>query len=253
MAATLERIAPFRNEDIRPFTDPADVASLDAALARARERLGARYPLVIDGKKYETERWIESCNPARPAEVVGLVASAPLERAHQALEAATGRFESWKRVTPEERAGYLFKAAELVRRRRDDFNALLVLEVGKSWVEADADTAEAIDFLEFYAREALRYAEPPPLTPVPGERNRLSYIPLGVGVVIPPWNFAFAIMAGMTTAALVAGNTVVLKPSSRFRGDRRAVRRLTARSRVAARRRQLRAGLGTNDRRRFGR
>ncbi len=214
MAATLERIAPFRNEDIRPFTDPADIASLEAALARARGRLGARYPLVIDGRKLETEHWIESRNPAQPGEIVGFVASAPLERAHEALEAATRRFESWKRVAPAERAAFLFKAAELVRRRRDDFNALLVLEVGKSWVEADADTAEAIDFLEFYAREALRYAEPAPLTPVPGEQNRLSYIPLGVGVVIPPWNFAFAIMAGMTTAALVAGNTVVLKPSS---------------------------------------
>jgi 1-pyrroline-5-carboxylate dehydrogenase len=214
MAITLERVAPFRNEDIRSFTDPADVKSLEAALARARGRLGTRYPLVIDGKKVETERWIESQNPAKPSEIVGSVASAPLERAHEALDAAARRFESWKRVPAAERASYLFKAAELVRARRDDFNALLILEVGKSWVEADADTAEAIDFLEFYAREALRYDEPPPLTPVAGEQNRLSYIPLGVGIVIPPWNFAFAIMAGMTTAALVAGNTVVLKPSS---------------------------------------
>jgi 1-pyrroline-5-carboxylate dehydrogenase len=214
MTVTLEHIAPFRNEEIRPFTDPADIASLEAALVRARKRFAQRYPLVIDGVKHETERWIESRNPARPSDLVGLVASAPLERAHEALEAASRRFESWKRVPAAERAGYLLKAAELVRRRRDDFNALLVLEVGKSWVEADADTAEAIDFLEFYAREALRYATPPPLTPVRGEQNRLSYIPLGVGVVIPPWNFAFAIMAGMTSAALVAGNTVVLKPSS---------------------------------------
>ncbi len=112
------------------------------------------------------------------------------------------------------RAEYLFEAAALIRERRDDFNACLVLEVGKSWIEADADTAEAIDFIEYYAREAQRLAEPPPLIPVPGEDNRLAYIPLGVGLVIPPWNFAFAIMAGMTTAALAAGNTVVLKPSS---------------------------------------
>src|SRR5271165_3260097 len=214
MAVTLERIAPFRNEEIRSFTDPADVASLEAALARARRRFGERYPLVIDGRKHDTERWIESRNPARPPEVVGLAGSASLEQAHEALAAAGRRFESWKRVPAAERAGYLLKAAELLRRRRDDFNALLVLEVGKSWVEADADTAEAIDFLEFYAREALRLASPPPLTPVAGEENRLEYVPLGVGVVIPPWNFAFAIMAGMTTAALVAGNTVVLKPSS---------------------------------------
>jgi 1-pyrroline-5-carboxylate dehydrogenase len=213
MAVTLD-IAPFRNETIRSFTDPADVASLEAALVRAHQRFEERYPLVIDGAKVQTEAWIESHNPARPSEIVGFVGSASLDQAHAALDAATRRFETWRRTSPAERADYLFKAAELVRQRRDDFNALLVLEVGKSWVEADADTAEAIDFLEFYAREALRYATPLPLTPVPGEENRLAYIPLGVGVVIPPWNFAFAIMAGMTTAALVAGNTVVLKPSS---------------------------------------
>ncbi|HMD02076.1 MAG TPA: aldehyde dehydrogenase family protein, partial [Candidatus Baltobacteraceae bacterium] len=214
MSTTLERIAPFKNEVIRNFSDPADRASLEAALERARAALGSRYPLVIDGKRVETDNWIESRNPARPGELVGLVGSASLEHAHAALEAAARRFESWKRVPAAERAGYLFKAAEIVRRRRDDFNAILVLEVGKSWVEADADTAEAIDFLEFYAREALRLASPAPLTPVAGEENRLEYVPLGVGVVIPPWNFAFAIMAGMTTAALVTGNTVVLKPSS---------------------------------------
>ena len=214
MATTLERITPFTNETIRTFSDPADRASLEAALGRARAALGRRYPLVIDGRKVETAQWIASHNPAKPSEVIGETGSASLEQAHEALAAAAARFETWKRTSPAERAGYLFKAAELVRRRRDDYNALLVLEVGKSWVEADADTAEAIDFLEFYAREALRYAEAPALTPVAGEENKLHYIPLGVGVVIPPWNFAFAIMAGMTTAALVAGNTVVLKPSS---------------------------------------
>ncbi len=157
---------------------------------------------------------LESRNPAHPQEVVGRVAAADREQANEAIEAAARTFETWKRVSFSERADYVLKVADLIRRRRDNFNALLVLEVGKSWVEADADTAEAIDFLEFYAREAMRYAEPPALTPAPGEDNRLAYIPLGVGVVIPPWNFAFAIMAGMTTAALVAGNTVVLKPSS---------------------------------------
>ena len=127
---------------------------------------------------------------------------------------AAATFETWKRATPQARADIIFAAAEKIRQRRDDFNALLVLEVGKTWIEADADTAEAIDFLEFYAREALRYASPPALVSVTGERNVLAYIPLGVGVVIPPWNFAFAIMAGMTAAAVVCGNTVVLKPSS---------------------------------------
>jgi 1-pyrroline-5-carboxylate dehydrogenase len=214
MAGTLELVAPFTNEAVRTFADPADAASLEAALTRARARFGTHYPAVVAGKPLETARRIESRNPARPAELVATVGSASLEQAVAALETAAATFETWKRVPVERRAKVLFDAAALVRERRDDFNALLILEVGKSWVEADADTAEAIDFLEFYAREALRYANPPPLVPTRGEENRLAYVPLGVGVVIPPWNFAFAIMAGMTTAALVAGNTVVLKPSS---------------------------------------
>ena len=214
MAATLDRIAPFRNEEIRNFAAPADQASLRAALERARAALGRHYPLVVGGRRVETEKKIESRNPAKPGEVIGTVGSASLEQANQAIDSAVHGFESWKRVPVQARANYLFQAAELVRQRRDDFNALLVLEVGKSWIEADADTAETIDFLEYYAREALRYANPAPLSPIPGEDNRLAYIPLGVGIVIPPWNFAFAIMAGMTSAAIVAGNTVVLKPSS---------------------------------------
>ena len=214
MATTVAQIAPFRNETIRNFADPADRASLESALERARVAFGQHHPLVIDGQRIESEQRIESRNPARPTEVIGTTASASLDQASAAIEAAFRRFETWRRVPWEERAGYLFRAADEVRRRRDDFNALLVLEVGKSWVEADADTAEAIDFLEFYAREALRYANPPPLVPIAGEENRLEYVPLGVGVVIPPWNFAFAIMAGMTSAAIVAGNPVVLKPSS---------------------------------------
>jgi 1-pyrroline-5-carboxylate dehydrogenase len=214
VASVLDRIAPFSNEAIRTFADAADVASIEAALERARSAFGRHYPVVIEGREVETAAAIASNNPAHPAEIVGTVGSASLEQATFAIEAATRAFESWKKVAPAERAAFLFKAAEAVRRRRDDFNALLVLEVGKSWIEADADTAEAIDFLEFYAREALRYANPPALTPLPGEDNRLAYIPLGAGVVIPPWNFAFAIMAGMTAAAIVAGNTVVLKPSS---------------------------------------
>ena len=128
--------------------------------------------------------------------------------------AASKAFETWKKTTPQERASYLFKAAELIRQRRFHYDALLVFEVGKSWVEADGDISEAIDFLEFYAREALRYAHPQPVVPLEGERNELIYIPLGVGAVIPPWNFAAAIMIGMTSAAIVSGNTVVLKPSS---------------------------------------
>ncbi|MDQ2909311.1 MAG: L-glutamate gamma-semialdehyde dehydrogenase [Candidatus Eremiobacteraeota bacterium] len=211
---TAERVGPFKNESIRTFGDAAEAASLESAIARRRAVGPATHPVVIGGKRLETVATIVSRNPYRPDEIVGKVGSAGLAQASEAIETAARTFEEWRRVAPVDRANYLFEAAELVRRRRDDFNALLVLEVGKSWVEADADTAEAIDFLEFYGREAIRYAQPPPLTAVPGEENRLEYIPLGVGIVIPPWNFAFAIMAGMTAAAIVAGNTVVLKPSS---------------------------------------
>src|SRR6185295_5362742 len=121
----------------------------------------------------------------------------------------------WKNVPAEQRAAYLFKASAEMRRRKYEFNAWLVFEVGKSWAEAEADTCEAIDFMEFYARQALRYDAPQPLTPspLPFEVNEMKYIPLGVGIVIPPWNFPLAIMAGMATAAAVAGNTVIIKPS----------------------------------------
>lgn len=207
-------VSPFRNEPIRDFSDPADRRSLEEALVRARAGVGRRYPLVIGGERLHGAGTIASLNPARPSEIVGIVDEASIPQVSQALDAATAAFADWKSRTAEERADFLFRAAARIRDTKDDWNAVLVLEVGKPWIEADADTAEAIDFLEFYAREALRYANPPPLVPIQGEQNRLVYLPLGVGVVIPPWNFAFAIMAGMTSAALVTGNTVILKPSS---------------------------------------
>jgi 1-pyrroline-5-carboxylate dehydrogenase len=108
----------------------------------------------------------------------------------------------------------LLRTAELLRERKLDFNAWLVLEAGKTWIEAEAETAEAIDFCEYYAREMARLSEPPPLVQMPGERDEFRYLALGVGVVIPPWNFPLAILCGMTVAALVTGNTVVIKPSS---------------------------------------
>jgi 1-pyrroline-5-carboxylate dehydrogenase len=214
VTTTLERIAPFKNEAIKNFTDPADVAAMQSALAKVKARFGESYPLVIGGKKIETEKKIRSINPADPDEMVGVISSASKAQALEAIDAATTAFESWKRVPMPERAQYLFKAAELLRQRRFEYDALLTLEVGKSWPEADGDTAEAIDFMEFYAREALRYSEPHPVVPMEGERNEMVYIPLGVGAVIPPWNFAGAIMIGMTAASIVTGNTVLLKPSS---------------------------------------
>jgi 1-pyrroline-5-carboxylate dehydrogenase len=214
MAITAPRpVDAFRNEPIRDFSDPADRASLEAALARVRAGLGARYPVVIAAERVGGTTTTASRNPARPAEVIGEVDDATPELVSRALDAATTAFAHWKKTSAQERADFLFRAAERIRATRDDWNALMILEVGKPWIEADADTAEAIDFLEYYAREALRLADPPALTPIAGERNRLVYLPLGVGAVIPPWNFAFAIMAGMSSAAIVTGNTVCLKPS----------------------------------------
>jgi len=214
MTSTLETIAPFKNEVIKSFADPADVAGMQAALAAVKARLGAAYPVVIDGKPVQTAKHIPSLNPSNPAQSIGIVGAASKEQAAEAIAVAARAFETWKKVPPAERAEYLFKAADLIRARRYEWDALLVYEVGKSWVEADADIAELIDFLDFYGREMLRLAQPQPIVPVAGEKNEFVYIPLGVGAVIPPWNFAGAIMGGMTAAAIVTGNTVVLKPSS---------------------------------------
>jgi 1-pyrroline-5-carboxylate dehydrogenase len=207
--------APFANEAIRTFREPAERAAMEAAIAEVRATLGRRYPLLIDGERVDGGRaTTPSRNPARPAEIVGDVVAASVEDASRALDAATRAFPAWSRTSFAERAGLLVRAAAAIRARRDEFNALMVVEVGKTWVEADADTAEAIDFLEFYAREALALEKAPPLVPSPlPESNSLRYLPLGVGAIIPPWNFALAIMAGLTCAALVTGNTVVLKPS----------------------------------------
>jgi 1-pyrroline-5-carboxylate dehydrogenase len=210
----LAQRSPFVNEAINTFVDAQSRNELTAAITAARKHLGKSYPLIIDGQELSAKSRINSINPARPEEVVGEVAAASLSQAQDAMVVAGRAFQSWKMVTAERRAEILFVAAERIRNERARFNALLVLEVGKPWIEADADTAEAIDFLEFYGREALRYNKPLPLVQIPGEVNQLRYLPLGIGLVIPPWNFAFAIMAGMTAAALVTGNSVVLKPSS---------------------------------------
>lgn len=214
MSTTLDRIAPFTNEVIKTFTDPADAQAMRAALAKVASTFGTAYPLVIGGKKVETTKGIRSTNPSDPEQIVGVIGSASKEQAQEAISAASRAFESWKRVAPADRATLLFAAAAKLRERRLAYDALLVYEVGKSWVEADGDIAESIDFLEYYAREALRYAQPQPVVPIEGENNEVVYVPLGVGAVIPPWNFAGAIMMGMTAAAIVTGNTVVLKPSS---------------------------------------
>lgn len=186
------------------------------AIAKVESQFGKKYPLLIGGETIESGDLLHSTNPSSYDQVIGSVHRADPRLAERAIAEAWRAFETWKRRTPAERANYLFAAAAELRRRRLEFGAWMVLEVGKSWPETDADVAEAIDFLEFYGREALRYGQPQGVTPSPlaDEQNEAFYIPLGVGIVIPPWNFPLAIMVGMTCAAIVAGNTVVLKPSS---------------------------------------
>jgi len=207
----LPEYTPTRYED---FTRPDARSAFEAALAAVRAQLGQEHPLVIGGERLPGEGSFESRNPARPAEVIGRFASGSREQAAQAVESAQRAFAGWSRTPAAERAAYLLEAARRMRERRHRFSAWMVLEVGKSWNEADADTAEAIDFMEFYAREMLRYDAPPPVVQLPGEKDSLVYLPLGVGAIIPPWNFPLAICVGMTSAAIVAGNTVVVKPSS---------------------------------------
>jgi 1-pyrroline-5-carboxylate dehydrogenase len=204
----------FRNEPFINFSEHENARAMRGALERVGDLLGHEYPLIIGGERVKTSGKIESRNPARPAQIVGVHQKAGAEHAEHAVQAALKAFETWKFVPAEERASLLLGAADIIRERKFDFCAWLTYEVGKNWAEADADVAETIDFLEFYAREALRLAGATTPIQYPGEKNELLYIPLGVGAVISPWNFPFAIMAGMTAAAIVTGNTVVMKPSS---------------------------------------
>src|SRR6201993_902900 len=204
----------FRNEPFVDFSNHENAHAMKEALDRVGDQLGHEYELVIGGERVRTAGKIESRNPAKPAQVVGIHQKAGAEHAEKAMQAALKAFETWKYAPVEERASLLLNAAEIIRTRKFEFCAWLTYEVGKNWAEADADVGETIDFLNFYAREALRLASATTPIQYPGEHNELLYIPLGVGAVIPPWNFPFAIMAGMTAASIVTGNTVILKPSS---------------------------------------
>ena len=206
--------APFTNTPLTDFSQTDNIQAQEEALRAIAAGFGKTYPLIIAGERRMTSATFTSTNPANPSQVLATFAKAGVAEANEAVEAAHKRFKTWQYTPAEERAGYLFAAAQKMRERRFEFNAIEIYEVGKSWVEADADVAEAIDFLEFYAREALRLAGKQPTTPISGEANELLYIPLGVGAIIPPWNFPGAIMIGLTSSAIVAGNTVVLKPAS---------------------------------------
>src|SRR5262245_61605824 len=207
-------VPEFVNEALTDFSNPAQRETMQTALRAVKDEFARDWPLVIGGEQVTSGVWIHSMNPCQKTQVVGKVAKASQPQAESALEAAWAAFPEWSRWQPSERARLILKVAALMRARKQFMSATMVYEAGKTWPEADADTAEAIDFVEYYAREALRLASPAPLTRISGEANDMVYLPLGVGVVIPPWNFPLAITTGMTAAAIVTGNTVLLKPAS---------------------------------------
>ena len=186
----------FRNEPFTNFADHEKAREMEEALRRVGDHLGHEYDLVVGGNRLRTKEKIRSANPARPEQVVGVHQKAGAEHVDEAMEAALKAFDTWQYVSVAERASLLLQAAARIRERKMEFCAWMVYEVGKNWAEADADVGETIDFLEFYAREALRLDAAEPPIQYPGEKNELLYIPLGVGAVIPPWNFPLAIMAG---------------------------------------------------------
>ena len=207
-------VSEFTNEPLVDFSKPENRRAMEEALKKVAGEFSREYPMYIGGKRVTTSEKRASTNPSHPSQAIGMFQVATAEMAKQAVEAAHKAFDSWKRVPTERRAECLFRAAKILRERKFEISALMCYEVGKTWPEADADTAETIDFCEFYGREMLRLAGPQKLTPMKGEKNYLVYIPLGVGAIIPPWNFPCAIMGGLVAASLVTGNTVVLKPAS---------------------------------------
>ena len=213
---TQKSLDEFRNEPFTDFTKAENSDAMKAAIEKVRGELGREYPVIINGEKITLDKKFESINPAEKSQVVGMFSDADADSENlveKAIDAATEAFKTWRNVSAEERAEYLFKAAKIIRDDKHYYSAWMIFETGKTWAEADGDTAEAIDFLEFYGREMLKWAGDQPVTPLEGEKNRFEYIPLGVGAIIPPWNFPLAIMCGMTMAAVVTGNTTVLKPS----------------------------------------
>jgi RHH-type proline utilization regulon transcriptional repressor/proline dehydrogenase/delta 1-pyrroline-5-carboxylate dehydrogenase len=203
----------FQNEPLLDFSRQQNRARFAESLKEVRRKFGRDYPLWIGGEKLETKKWLDSINPAAPEEIIGRVPVAGRAEAERALMCATENFPEWAATPANERAAFLFRAAEIMRRRRVELAAWELFEVGKGWREADADVAEAIDYLEYYGREMRRLSQPRVTQKLPGESNVYLYEPRGVAAVIAPWNFPLAILTGMTAAALVTGNCAVLKPA----------------------------------------
>jgi len=208
------QLAPFVNEPYADFSKAEQAPAMRSAWTNVRGEMGKEYDLLIAGERRKSAAKLESVNPSKPSEIVGVHQKGSEKDALDAVNAAYAYFPVWADVPVEQRADYLVKIAAVIRRHKLEFDAWLILEAGKTWAEAEADVSEAIDFCEYYARLALKLAKPETLVQLSGERDEMMYLPLGVGVIIPPWNFPLAIMVGMTTAALVTGNTVVIKPSS---------------------------------------
>lgn len=205
----------YKTEPLTDFTKKENREKFEEALLVVEEYLGQTYPLIINGERVKTGKYYTSLNPANHQVVIGKIHQARITEAELAMETSLQAFETWKKTNPKMRADILFKSAAIIRKRKFEFSALMTKEAGKPWPEADADTAEAIDFLEYYGRQMLKITEADKLTLSRRniERNEFKYIPLGVAAVITPWNFPLAILAGMTSAAVVTGNTVLLKPA----------------------------------------
>ena len=214
MASQTQSLPEFRNEPMADFAVPANRRAMEEALQHVRAQFGHEYDLLVGGQRVKTADKLKSVNPSHPSEVVGIHQKATPELANRAVESAYEYFAEWGSTRPADRVRKVLTAARLLREHRFEFDSWLVHEAGKTWPEAEADVSEAIDFCEYYAREMLRMSNPPPVVQLPGEKDEMRYVPLGVGVVIPPWNFPLAILVGMTIASLVTGNTVVIKPSS---------------------------------------
>src|SRR3954464_878646 len=214
LVAPTSQLPQFVNELYADFSRPEVAERAKAALAKVRSELGKEYDLLIAGDRRRSTAKLNSVNPANPSEVIGIHQKGSEDDAREAVETAAAYFPTWAAVPMEDRVRMLVRAANILRERKLEFDAWLVVEAGKTWPEAEGEVAEAIDFCEYYARQALKLANPEPTVQLSGERGEMIYLPLGVGVIIPPWHFPLAILVGMTAAALVVGNTVVVKPSS---------------------------------------
>ena len=202
----------FTNEPNTDFSITENCDLMRRALEDVRAEFGQEYPLVLGGKSCDSRSSLVSRNPSNTSEVVGRVASASAEQAADAVTEASRAFSQWASTDTDRRAGYLELIAAELRTRRFELAAWIVVEVGKTWLEADAEVSEAIDFCKYYAEE-MRRLDTPQECSLKGESNVYSYRSRGVAVVIAPWNFPLAILTGMTSAAMVTGNTVIMKPA----------------------------------------